>query len=30
MTKTANLQDVFLSKARREECPVTVFLMNGF
>ena len=30
MTKTANLQDVFLSKARREECPVTLFLMNGF
>ena len=30
MTKTAKLQDVFLSRARRSECPVTVFLMNGF
>ena len=30
MTKTAKLQDVFLARARRSECPVTVFLMNGF
>ena len=30
MTKTMKLQDVFLARARREECPVTVFLMNGF
>ena len=30
MTKTPNLQDVFLSAARRNETPVTVFLMNGF
>ena len=30
MTKTPNLQDVFLSSARRNETPVTVFLMNGF
>ena len=30
MTKTPNLQDVFLSAARRNETPVTVFLMKGF
>jgi len=30
MTKTSNLQDTFLSKARRSEMGVTVFLMNGF
>ena len=30
MQKTANLQDQFLSAARREKCVVTVFLMNGF
>ena len=30
MAKTANLQDLFLSKARRSEVPVTVFLVNGF
>ena len=30
MTKTPNPQDVFLSAARRNETPVTVFLMNGF
>lgn len=30
MTKQPNLQDVFLSSARRCETPVTVFLMNGF
>ena len=29
-TKTAKLQDVFLARARRSECPVTLFLMNGF
>ena len=28
-TKTAKLQDLFLARARRSECPVT-FLMNGF
>ena len=30
MTKSPNLQDVFLACARRTETPVTVFLMNGF
>ena len=30
MSKTLNLQDAFLSSARRAETPVTVFLMNGF
>lgn len=30
MTKKPNLQDVFLSSARRGEIPVTVFLVNGF
>lgn len=30
MTKKPNLQDVFLSAARRGEIPVTVFLVNGF
>ena len=29
-TKTAGLQDLFLARARRSECPVTLFLMNGF
>ena len=29
MTK-ANLQDIFLLRARREQVPVTKFLMNGF
>ena len=29
-TKTAKLQDLFLARARRGECPVTMFLMNGF
>lgn len=28
-TKT-NLQECFLTRARRERTPVTVFLMNGF
>jgi len=26
----ANLQDLFLSRARRDRMPVTMFLMNGF
>lgn len=30
MQKTANLQDIFLAKARRTTIPVTVFLVNGF
>ena len=30
MAKTPNLQDVFLTSVRRDETPVTVFLMNGF
>ena len=30
MTKQATLQDVFLSRARRSESMVTVFLVNGF
>ena len=30
MSKTPNLQDVFLTSVRRNETPVTVFLMNGF
>ena len=30
MAKTAKLQDVYLARARRSECPVTLFLMNGF
>lgn len=30
MSKTPNLQDAFLASARRDEIPVTVFLMNGF
>ena len=29
MTK-ANLQDILLLRARREQVPVTMFLMNGF
>lgn len=28
--KNPNLQDLFLSAARRSETPVTVFLINGF
>ena len=28
--KPVNFQDPFLAAARREKCPVTVFLMNGF
>ena len=30
MAKTANLQDMFLTRARRSEVAVTVFLVNGF
>ena len=30
MTKKPNLQDIFLCCARREDIPVTVFLVNGF
>ena len=30
MQKTPNFQDQILAAARREKCPVTVFLMNGF
>ena len=30
MHTKANLQDMFLLRARRERVPVTVFLMNGF
>ena len=30
MTKTNNLQDIFLTQARRERLNVTMFLMNGF
>ena len=26
----ANLQDIFLLRARRDRIPVTMFLMNGF
>ena len=26
----ANLQDLFLPRARRDRVPVTLFLMNGF
>ena len=29
-TKTNNLQDIFLTQARRERRMVTMFLMNGF
>lgn len=30
MQTKANLQDVFLTKARRDKVPATLFLMNGF
>lgn len=30
MQNKANLQDIFLTKARRDKTPVTLFLMNGF
>ena len=25
-----NLQEIFLTRARRQQMPVTIFLMNGF
>ena len=30
MQSKANLQDLFLSRAKRDRMPVTMFLMNGF
>jgi len=30
MQTKANLQDIFLLRARRDKVPVTMFLMNGF
>ncbi|MCI8910759.1 MAG: RNA chaperone Hfq [Oscillibacter sp.] len=30
MQTKANLQDIFLLKAKRDRVPVTMFLMNGF
>lgn len=30
MQSKANLQEVFLLKARQDRMPVTMFLMNGF
>lgn len=30
MQKSNNLQDIFLTRARKENVPVTVFLVNGF
>ena len=30
MQTKANLQDLFLLRARRDKVPVTMFLMNGF
>ena len=30
MQKVNNLQDIFLTKARKESVPVTLFLVNGF
>ena len=30
MQKTNNLQDVFLTRARKQNVPVTMFLINGF
>lgn len=30
MTKTLNLQDIFLNQARKTGMTLTVFLMNGF
>ena len=30
MQNQANLQDLFLLRARRDKVPVTMFLMNGF
>ena len=30
MKKNTNLQDAFLTLARRQDVPLTVFLVNGF
>ena len=30
MQHKANLQDIFLLRAKRDKLPVTMFLMNGF
>lgn len=30
MQTKANLQDIFLLRAKRDKVPVTLFLMNGF
>ena len=30
MQSKANLQDLFLLRAKRDKLPVTMFLMNGF
>ncbi len=30
MQTKANLQDIFLTRARRDRVPATLFLMNGF
>lgn len=30
MSKSSNLQDLYLSRALRAQEPVTMFLMNGF
>ena len=30
MQTKANLQDIFLTKVKRDAVPVTMFLMNGF
>ena len=30
MQKTNNLQDIFLTRARKQNIPVTMFLVNGF
>ena len=30
MTRSINLQDIFLNQARKEKIPITVFLTNGF
>ncbi len=30
MKKTNNLQEIFLTRARKQNIPVTMFLVNGF
>lgn len=30
MSNKSNLQEIFLTKARKQNVPVTVFLVNGF